>query len=449
MDAWALLLRYLKTRRAAWVACLCIMLAVAAMIVVTSVMDGFRARIQGQIRGTEPDLAIRWPTPLPRDHESRIREELAAEMATQGGPIISLAPRLESVALVLAGNSRVPSEGTTFSTLGVRLLGVEWKSEKTILPWERLIEDVQDPALAAPLPIADEVLFGPIPGIIIGRALADSLGIQRVEGAGFGVADQANLLTGRVVQNAGRDREFEPSNLLFRVVAVFDSGRDDFDLSHAFVSREAFRRLRYGEDRSRPDASVVHARVREELTHSLDEVVAGLKQRHPELLIETWAERNRGLVDALRIEKTTMTVILGFIVFLSVALVLGLLVMMVLEKTRDIGIARSLGMSRTRVLWAFAGYGAILGFVGAVLGAILGVGLVGDLNSIVRFIGDHLGIEIFSSDVAYKSREIPAVLDYRQVGFIAAFSFFLAASASALVAIRAARVDPVFALQKD
>jgi lipoprotein-releasing system permease protein len=441
--------RYLRVRRAAWVACLCIALAVAAMIVITSVMDGFRVRLHRHIRGTEPDLSFRLRGALPPDHEARLLASLSGLRARDGGPLLALAPRLRTVGLILATEDGGGARGTTFTTHGVEILGIDWERERLVVPLDRLLAEVQDSRLRASRPPDGDPLGGPVPGILIGRALADVLGIRRVEAAGFRSPDSCNLLTGRVVARTTGETAFEPSNLIFRVVGCFESGRDDYDLTHVFISRESFRLLRYGDDPREPDCSSVHARSQASTDRDLEALAARLQSLLPDLEVRTWLDENRALVDALRIEKATMTVILAFIVLLATALVLGLLVTMVVEKVRDIGILRSLGMGPGRLLLAFGIYGGVLGALGAGAGTVLGVLLVCRLNPLVDALGRHLGIEIFSRDVAYKFREIPAVLDAGQVLGIGLLAWGLAGLAALVVAVSAARVDPVQALQKE
>ncbi|MSR74998.1 MAG: ABC transporter permease [Planctomycetes bacterium] len=418
--------RWLRTRMVALVSALCIAATVAAMVLVTSVMGGFRERIHQHIRCLEPDLCFRWRGDVPRDHFARVSAELKGEMSNAGGPLVALSPRVETVGVILAEHRQ------TWRMEGVRITGVDFAKERAVTDLDAAL------LTAEPTETGEDLLGGrAVPGLLVGRPLLRSLSLP-LQGS------SATLMTGRLV-GTGAEARFEPSNQIFDLTGLVDSGRDELDARRVVVSRGALQRLRFGPEGGRTDANSVHARVTDPWRKDVSSVATALRRDHPNLEVTTWEDRNRSLVDALAVERQVMGIVLGFIVFFSVALLCGLLLMMVVEKTRDIGVLRSMGLSRTRVLALFALYGLVLGAIGSVLGCFLGVQVVQHLNEITGWL-DSVGIGLFDSSVPYRTREIPAVLDTGRVVLIGGFTLLLSVAAAALAAWQAARQDPLKAL---
>ncbi len=418
--------RWLCTRWVALVSALCIAATVAAMVVVTSVMDGFRERIHHHIRCLEPDLCMRWRGPVPRDHFARIAAELKGEMVAAGGPLVALAPHLDSVGVVLAESNQ------TWRMEGVRITGVDFAKERAVV-------DLDEALFATSAENVGTDLLGgrAVPGLIVGRPLLRGLGLSAE-------TTSATLMTGRI-SGSGANAHFEPSNQIFDVTGFVDSGRDELDARRVMVSRGALQRLRFGPEGGRTDASSVHARVSDALRGDVPAVARALQRDHAQLEVTTWEDRNRSLVDALAVERRVMGIVLGFIVFFSVALLCGLLLMMVIEKTRDVGVLRSMGLSRSRVVLLFLLYGLVLGAAGSALGCYGGAQVVSHMDQITAWL-DNAGIGPFDSSVPYRTREIPAVLDGAQVAFIGVCTLLLCTVAAGLAAWRASRQDPLAAL---
>lgn len=448
MDLLRLVFRYFRTRKIAWVASVCIAVSVTAMIVVTSVMAGFRERIIEQVRGAEPDLGFRLKGVLPLRHFEEVKAELAGEMAPAGGPILALAPRLETVGIVFV-RAEESDETVVLRQDPVKIIGIDYELERHVIPLERMIADVKDPELSVEFEPGVDPLKGngPVAAILPGFSFATQLGLVARHGFRIAVADQATVLSGRLSSDLQGKTVFEPSNLLLRVAGAFVSGQLEFDRTHLFMDLGSFRRLRYGPESARPDATIIHGRLVPSARNDVESFADSLRRSHPRLEVTTWKDDNKSLVTALEIEKRMMTVVLGFVIALAVGLVLGLLTMMVIEKTRDIGILRSMGMSRSRVVLLFLIYGFGLGLVGTVFGAGFGVLLTSHLNSVVGWLGDNFGLEIFNTTINYRFRTIPVVLDWSRVLAISGFSLLLSFLAGTVAAWKASTLTPVVCLR--
>jgi lipoprotein-releasing system permease protein len=143
-----------------------------------------------------------------------------------------------------------------------------------------------------------------------------------------------------------------------------------------------------------------------------------------------------------------IVIILSFIILIAAGSIMGILVMMVIEKTRDIGVLRSMGMSAARTTAVFWTAGSTLGFLGVGLGLAGGVAIVKNLNAITDWLHDSFGVEVFNSKI-YKFKEIPAALLPEWVAGVAIGAFLCAVVASLIPAWYASRLDPVKCLKHE
>ncbi|MDD3296833.1 MAG: ABC transporter permease [Candidatus Omnitrophica bacterium] len=158
----------------------------------------------------------------------------------------------------------------------------------------------------------------------------------------------------------------------------------------------------------------------------------------PQVYVSTWMESNQALFSALKLEKLTMFVILSLIILVAAFNIFATLTVKVVEKTKDIGILKSLGFSQRRILAIFSLQGALLGFIGTVFGAALGLGLCFVLKE-SRFI--RLPQEI------YYIEYLPVAMNYKDIVLIVLVGFILAYISSLFPAVRAARLSPSEALR--
>lgn len=419
-------MRWLVTRRVALVAALCIAATVAAMILITSVMDGFRTRIHTHIRSMEPDLCLQWKGRPPGDLFARVETELRGEMQTTGGPLVALAPHYESVGVVLAERNGV------WRMDGTRLIGVDWAREKEVLDLAAVIRAGPEEE-----PGADLLGGRAMPGLVGGRPLLRSLGAMS--------GDEVTVMTGRMEKVGGAEAHFEPASRIFEVTGALDSGRDELDQRRLLLSRTELLRLRRGTGSVGPDATSIHARLAEPLRADAPAIARKLALDHPQLAVTSWEDRHRGLVDALTVERRVMAMVLACVVAFSVALLGALQLMMVLEKARDVGVLRSMGLTRREVLSIFTLQGGVLGLIGVLLGCWAGIAIVQHLDALVLAL-EEAGFPIFDPSIPYRTRSIPARLDETLVFGIGLATFMLTLIMSALAAWRAVRNDPLKAL---
>jgi lipoprotein-releasing system permease protein len=157
-------------------------------------------------------------------------------------------------------------------------------------------------------------------------------------------------------------------------------------------------------------------------------------------------ELNRTFLGALRHEKIIMGVILTLIIVVAAFNITSTLIMVVMEKTKDIGILKSIGASPTSIMTIFVADGLMVGGVGTLLGIIFGYALANSLDSVVNLMGRMFGIELFPSDIYYFDK-IPVDTSVFDTCWIAASAVALSLAASLYPAWQASRLDPVEALR--
>jgi len=148
------------------------------------------------------------------------------------------------------------------------------------------------------------------------------------------------------------------------------------------------------------------------------------------------------LFSALKLEKTVMFIILLFIILVAVFSIISTLIMMVMEKRKDIAILRSIGATTGQILRVFMALGMVIGLSGTVLGLVLGLLLTYNLNAVIGFVELVFGIEVMPIDVYYITG-VPTQVDFALVGIIVLMSVALSFLATIYPARQAARQDPV------
>ena len=155
---------------------------------------------------------------------------------------------------------------------------------------------------------------------------------------------------------------------------------------------------------------------------------------------------NKNLFSALRLEKIVMFIILILIILVAAFNIVSTLFMVVMEKTKEIAILKSMGASRASIMKIFSFQGLIIGVTGTLIGCIGGVAIVPNLNGIVGFIEKLFGITAFPNDVYYLDK-LPSEIQYLDSFLIVVFSIAICFLASLYPAWRASRMDPVDGLR--
>lgn len=227
-----------------------------------------------------------------------------------------------------------------------------------------------------------------------------------------------------------------PQSIPFVVKGIFSTGMYEYDSNMVYISLGAAQKL-FMKDMP----SGIEIKVKD--IYEAD-IVAGrlLAQLEPGHWAKTWKDMNLSLFSALKLEKTVMFIILLFIILVAAFSIISTLIMMVMEKRKDIAILKSMGATTGQILRIFITLGMVIGLGGTAVGVILGLVLTYNLDPVIAFIEFIFGIEVMPIDVYYITG-LPTKVDYFLVSIIALVSVALSFFATIYPARQAARQDPV------
>lgn len=234
----------------------------------------------------------------------------------------------------------------------------------------------------------------------------------------------------------------------FTIVDFYESKMSEYDSSFVFVPVEKLQDLRGGVDPTTGVRLVNSIQIR--LKPGADAVAVRNKLRaafNEQLyIVETWQDKQGALLAAVQVETAILNVLLFLIIAVAGFGILAIFLMIVVEKTKDIGILKSLGASAMGIMSIFLAYGLSLGVVGSGVGMILGLLFVRYINEIADLLGKITGTPVFDPQVYYFYK-IPTIVDPLTITWIVAGALVIAVLASILPALRAASLHPVEALR--
>ncbi len=236
----------------------------------------------------------------------------------------------------------------------------------------------------------------------------------------------------------------------FTLVDFYSSNMHEYDSSFAFVPLSELQKLRGMVDPLTGQGAVSAIQIKLNEGADLDEVRDRLLSRFPPdqyaLNIRTWQDSQRPLLSAIQMELTILNILLFMIIAVAGFGILATFFMIVVEKTRDIGILKALGAPSRGVMSIFLSYGMSLGLVGTGVGVVIGLLFVAYINKIAAVVGFVTGQEVFDPEFYYFS-EIPTMVSPTMVVLVGMGAILIAVLASVLPALRAARLHPVEALR--
>ena len=366
-------------------------LGVAALIVVLAVMSGFDHDITDKLIGTNAHVIVDTPTGL-ADAEDVLRR-------------LSTLPHVAGVSPFVSGQAilRLPNQA-----FGVLVRGIDVQREARV---NRLAEYL----VIGHLPRTDDE-------IAIGTELAAFLSI----------APDAELT---LISPA------DGHTHTLRVSGLFRSGMYEYDAT--LVAMTIARAQRLYQMGTLVTGVGVKVDALSRSTGMAEAIRAELGRAYR---VRTWQELNPALFGALRVEKTVMFVILTLIIVVAALNIMSMLIMLVMEKTKDIGILRALGATRSSIAALFLSQGCVIGCMGIGLGLAGGITLARHLNGVASWVEQLTGWSLFPPTIYYLDH-IPTQINAADVAGVVAATFVLTVLAGTYAAVRAARLAPVDALR--
>jgi lipoprotein-releasing system permease protein len=232
----------------------------------------------------------------------------------------------------------------------------------------------------------------------------------------------------------------------FTVVDFYESKMSEYDSNFVFVPLRKLQELRGMIDPQTGIGNVSSIQIKLKPSVDADQVCDKLRAEFPNYAISTWREKQGPLLAAVQMESAVLNILLFMIIAVAGFGILATFFMIVVEKTRDIGILKSLGASSSGILGIFLSYGLSLGIVGSGVGTVLGLVFVHYINTIRSGVEWLTGQKVFDPAIYYFYK-IPTIVEPATVSWIVGGTLLIAVMASILPAVRAALLHPVEALR--
>jgi len=410
-------LRYLKAKRKStfisiitFISTAGVALGVMALIVVLAVMTGFEADLKEKILGTNAHLVV-IRSGAPMENYRQLMQKLKGFKGVQAAtPFIY--------------NQVMLSSGKNVS--GVVLRGIDVATDRLVT---RLSNSVVDGSIDRLDPDISRNLDA-TPGLLVGKELAKHLNLF--------VGDKVNVISpmGNITP-LGMMPRMKP----FKVAGIFNTGMFEYDSTLAYVS--------LGQAQSFFDLgdTVTGIQLKVEDVYHTGELARSInREMGPNFYARDWMQMNKNILFALKTEKIVMFIILTLIVLVAAFGIASTLFMVVMEKTRDIAILKSMGATGGSIMKIFVLEGLIIGIIGTIIGVASGLLIALNLEPIISVIQKITGQNFFSKDIYYLDRFPSLVVPY-DVVLISVTAVLISFIATLYPSWQASRMLPAEALR--
>ncbi len=408
-----LILRFIFSKKSdgyislfSWFSIIGTAIGVAAIIIVMSVMNGFRSDLTKRLLGINSHLNVYSNINIINSDQV---DQLYKEIKKNN--YVSSYPSLEINALLTINDK----------SKGVLIRGYDVIEKKHIL-FNNLI--------------AGNLINNSNDEVIIGDYLAIFLGIQLGDKIKIVIPKTDKTLLGNV-----------PRFKSLKVVGIFDFGMHEYDSNLIYVSGNLIRKLLSldNDTYNKIEFFIQEPMEVDEFKFKLTNL---FKLNEWDLFAYSWKDRNSTLINALNIEKNVMFLILSLIIFVASMNIISGLIIFVKEKNKDIGILKTIGLSNYSIIKIFFSIGITIGFMGSSLGVLIGVIFSNNIKLIQSFLENLLNTKLFAEEIYYLS-SLPSEIKVEEVIFIFFISIMISFLSTIFPAIRSSNVDPIKSIREE
>jgi len=376
-----------------------IMLGVAILIIVMSVMNGFRTELTNKILGFNPHIII-------KPYNNVKIDESFKDQLKKNFPDIQILNSFSGEGVVINNDY----------AKGIIIKGLDQKNKKNSIFIKKILVEGDK----------SRIKKGEI---IIGKELAIELNLA--------IGDKINLLSSAYISTPFGGL---PKQETYIIEGIFSSGFYEFDKNVVFLNlNEAL----YFFDKEKND---INLEVYLPNPLKADYIKDKIGIMNNNFYVYSWIDLNKSFFSALKVERNVMFVILTLIIIVAAFNIISGLTILIKNKTREIAILKTLGLSNNSIIKSFFLTGFTIGLIATIFGITLGVLFSENIESIRVFFSYILNVEIFPSDV-YFLDEMPSEISFSSIVIIFIFSITTTSLASLVPAITISKMSTIKALK--
>ena len=390
----------------AWFSIIGISLGVAAIIIVMSVMNGFRIDLTNRIIGLNSHLNI---YSFDKEITNKQADELILNIDSTF--FYQYFKSIETKGLVIKNNE----------SKGVMIKGYDDYDKD-----HYLVNAMREGSL----------IKNPINEILIGDSLANEMNLSIGDKVKIAIPKTDKTILGNI-----------PRFKTLEVVGIFDLGLYEYDSNLIFLSASLVRKLLLYDEG-------IYNKIEffTSFPNDVDLFKNHLEVEISKLLLNfyaiSWKDQNQTLINALKVEKNVMFIILSLIILVASLNIISGLIIFVKEKNKDIGILKTFGMTNKSIIKIFFTIGISIGLIGSLIGLIIGILFTINIKSIQKFLEHLLGTKLFSEEVYYLS-SLPSKISFNEVVYVLCVAIIISIISTIFPALSSARIDPIKSLRSE
>ena len=390
----------------AWFSIVGISLGVAAIIIVMSVMNGFRIDLTNRIIGLNSHLNI-------YSFNDEITNKQADELILNidNSLFYQHYKSLETNGLIIKNND----------SRGIMIKGYDNYDKD-----HYLFNSISKGSL----------IKNPTNEILIGDSLANEMNVTVGDKVKIAIPKTDKTILGNI-----------PRFKTLEIVGIFDLGLYEYDSNLIFLSSSIVRKLLlYDDDKyNKIEFYTSFPNDIEQFKYNVELEISNLFLNFYSI---SWKDQNQSLINALKVEKNVMFIILSLIILVASLNIISGLIIFVKEKNKDIGILKTLGMNNKSIVKIFFTIGISIGLIGSLIGLIIGIVFTINIKSIQNFLEYFLGTKLFSEEIYYLS-SLPSKISIHEVVYVLCVAIIISIISTIFPALSSARIDPIKSLRSE